>query len=338
MSSQPVSHALTLDIGGTKIAAACVEFPLHAASTGEVVLKHYEVATPKTSEAFIDAMATALEAVRPVGEPWPVIGISTAGVVNHKTGTLLGATGNLPAIDSTPYPIAEKLRQRLQGGDMDALPLTIHVENDANAAAYGEYVAGAAKGYDNVVMVTLGTGVGGGLIIDGKLLRGSHFSGAEVGHIRISLTNDRDCTCGRLGCWETYASGTGFARTGRRELRELLHSAQAKDILKDKAVSELTTRDIIAAYHRGNPLAAQLMEKWHQHVATGIGNLMNILDPDVVVIGGGMAQFITIDTLNNYLYERIMEPMQATPIRIACLGNQAGLVGAATLALEATQK
>jgi glucokinase len=337
MTVQTPTYALALDIGGTKIAAACVEFPLTPANTGEVVLKHYEVPTPKTSEAFIDAMATALEAVRPAGQPWPVIGISTAGVVNHETGLLLGATGNLPAVDSVPYHMADKLRQRLQGNDMEASPLHIHVENDANAAVYGEYVAGAAKGDKNVVMVTLGTGVGGGLIINDQLLRGSHFSGAEVGHIRISLTNDRDCTCGRLGCWESYASGTGFARTGRRELRELLHSPQAVDILQGKPVAELSTRDILAAYRRGNPLAVQLIEKWHQYVATGIGNLMNILDPDVVVIGGGMAQFIELERLTNYLYERVMEPMQATPLRIATLGNQAGLVGAAALALETVQ-
>jgi glucokinase len=317
---------LGIDIGGTKIACSAITFHEDGQYT---YTTPRTVATPTTSNAFIDSMASTLMLVmKDQGlNEFPAIGISTAGIVDSNAGQILGATGNLKAVDRNPFPISELLAKKL-GIDADR----IHVENDANAACYGEVAVGAAKGFKDVVMITLGTGVGGGLVIDGNLIRGGKFSAAEVGHMRISLTNDRACTCGRLGCWEAYASGTGLARTGRREIRELPHSDVALDILQGKAVEELTTHDIVAAHQRGNALALQLLDKWHLHIATGLGNLMNVLDPEVVVIGGGMAQFVEAAKLQDYLNERIMDPMRDTPIRFATLGNDAGMIGAAALA------
>ena len=317
---------LGIDIGGTKIACSAITFKEDETVSYSTPRK---VSTPTTAEAFIDSMAASLSLVKKEMNliEWPAIGISTAGVVGTQKGEILGATGNLKAIDKTPFPIATRLATAL-----GINPALIHVENDANAACYGEVSVGAAKGYQNVTMITLGTGVGGGLVLGGQLIRGSKFSAAEVGHMRISLTNDRACTCGRLGCWEAYASGTGLARTGRREIRELPHSAIAQDILQGKSVEELSTHDIIAAQLRGNTLAVQLMDKWHLHIATGLGNLMNVLDPDIVVIGGGMAQFVELPKLQDFLNERIMEPMTTTPIAFAELGNDAGMIGAAAMA------
>jgi glucokinase len=317
---------LGIDIGGTKIACTAITFEADQTVTYQTPRK---VSTPTTANAFIDSLAASLSLVKKdLGvKDWPAIGISTAGVVDSTQGHFLGATGNLKAIDRTPFPIAALLAERL-----DIPQALIHVENDANAACYGEVQVGAAVGYKNVVMITLGTGVGGGIVIDGHLIRGSKFSAAEVGHMRISLTNDRFCTCGRLGCWEAYASGTGLARTGRREIRELPHSVIAQDILQGKSVEELTTHDIIAAQVRGNTLAMQLMDKWHLHIATGLGNVMNVLDPDIVVIGGGMAQFVEMPKLRDFLNERIMDSMVTTPIVFAQLSNDAGMIGAAAMA------
>ena len=317
---------LGIDIGGTKIACSAITF--HDDNTVTYTTPR-KVSTPTTANAFIDSLAASLSLVKKdLGvQEWPAIGISTAGVVDSVQGHILGATGNLKAVDRTPFPIGQLLATEL-GIDVSQ----IHVENDANAACYGEVSVGAATGYKNVVMVTLGTGVGGGIVVDGHLIRGAKFSAAEVGHMRISLTNDRACTCGRLGCWEAYASGTGLARTGRREIRELPHSLIAQDILQGKSVEELSTHDIIAAQIRGNTLAVQLMDKWHLHIATGLGNLMNVLDPDIVVIGGGMAQFVELPKLQDFLNERIMEPMATTPIVFAQLGNDAGMIGAAAMA------
>jgi glucokinase len=258
---------------------------------------------------------------------WVPIGISTAGMVNIHTGEIVGSTGNLPAVDCNPFPMRARLAQKL-----DIAESLIFIENDANAACYGEVQVGAAQGSKNVVMITLGTGVGGGIVIDGHLIRGSRFAGAEVGHQRISLTNDRACTCGRLGCWEAYASGTGLARTGRREIRELPHSHVAQDILQGKPVEQLTTHDIIAAHKRENWLACQIIDKWHLHVATGLGNLMNILDPEMVIIGGGMAQFIEMDKFLDFLNERTIVDMSSSAVKFAKLGNDAGMIGAAALA------
>jgi len=317
---------LGIDIGGTKIACSAITFDdqNHVQYTTP-----RKVATPTTANAFIDSMASLLQLVKKDQNltEWVPIGISTAGVVDSVAGCIIGATGNLKAIDHTPFNIRQRLADAL-----DISPELIHVENDANAACYGEVAVGAAKNEKNVVMITLGTGVGGGIVVDGKLIRGSKFSAAEVGHMRISLTNDRACTCGRLGCWEAYASGTGLARTGRRDIRELPHSADALDLLQGKKVEDVTTHDIVGAYARGNWVAKQLIDKWHLYIATGLGNLMNVLDPDLVVIGGGMAQFVELDKLQDYLNERVMDPMRETPVVFATLGNDAGMIGAAALA------
>jgi glucokinase len=334
MPSPTNQLAIGVDIGGTKIKAALLDLSSltqrnHDAPIATLSTVH-TIETPDTPEAFVAAIATTVKAciaeanIDLTTQPLSV-GIATAGIVNHKTGEILGSTGNLPAITYHPFPLGQLVSQ--------ATGLSVHVENDANAAAYGEATAGAARGHHDVTMITLGTGVGCGLIINGKLLRGNHFTAGEAGHMRISLTNDRRCTCSRIGCWEIYASGTGLATTGRRELVEISRSVEAQALLSGKDADELTTHDIVKGYAQGNPVAIQLMDKWHFFVATGLGNLMNVLDPQVVVIGGGMSRFIEMPRLKRYLDERVMGNMSETPIRLAELGNDAGYIGAAQLAL-----
>lgn len=332
-------YAIGIDIGGTKINAAILD--LHAVETrppeAPIVYKTavHKKPTPASPDAFIETIAELVKACLQEGgfqDKTLPIGISTAGIVDPNKGEILGSTGNLKAISYHPFPI-KRLVQEATG-------LPVHVENDANAAAYGEYWTGAARSqaYQNVIMITLGTGVGCGLILNGQLHRGRHFVAGEAGHIRISLTNDRRCTCGRIGCWEIYASGTGLATTGARELAEVAHSPEALNLLKGKDVDEITTHDIIAGVSEENPLARSLMKKWHFAVATGLGSLMNVLDPDVIVIGGGMASFIDQAMLRRFLDERVMGNMNQTPIRMAELGNNAGFVGAAQIAYLKTHQ
>lgn len=324
-------RVLGLDIGGTKLAAAGFNVERLAqvdmAHVSESLERLAIAETPSVEGSFINRIVELLDHVRgDVPAQDTVVGISTAGIANPATGEILGSTGNLPAIARHPFPLAQQIEERLG--------CKVHIENDANAAAYGEYRIGAAKGANSVVMITLGTGVGGGIIINNQLLRGSHFSAGEVGHIRISLTNDRQCTCDRIGCWEIYASGTGLAMTIRREVAEMPSSPDAVDFMNGKALESLTTHDLMAAYKRGNRLADALMDKWHFLIAAGLGSLMNILDPDVCVIGGGLAQFVELDRLKNFLDVRAMDVMRETPIRLASLGNKAGMIGAAYLAMD----
>jgi glucokinase len=326
--------AIGVDIGGTKMSAALVDVSRGSEREGSrpvhLISERFQVPTPKTPETFVEAIAQLVrqcQAVAPVSMAGSLpVGIASAGIINHKAGEILGSTGNLPAITYHPFPLGKLVSEKTG--------LPVHVENDANAAAYGEGFAGAARGIETYFMITLGTGVGCGLVIDGQLLRGRHFSAGEAGHIRISLTNDRRCTCGKIGCWEIYASGTGLAVTGRRELAEVLHSPDARDLLGDQDADEITTHAIIEGYQRGNRLAEQLVDKWHFFVATGLGSLMNTLDPDAVVIGGGMAKFVEPNRLKRYLHERVMGNIPQTPILMAELDNQAGFIGAAKLAHE----
>ena len=335
------TYCLGVDVGGTKIAVALLLIQPKAGDPSPLslqveILHQQETPTPKTSGAFIGAMSDLCQAMLKQGglditKPLPV-GLSVAGCAQSTTGEMIGSTGNIPAMDEHPYPIVKRLSERLGWHHHEAM---FHLENDANAAAFGEVVAGAAKGKENVTMVTLGTGVGGGLVVNGRLLRGANFSGAEVGHMRISLSNDRLCPCGRLGCWEAYASGTGLASSLRRQLRERLHSAEAQALKGTKTLDELTTRDLMAAVEANNPLALQVLDEWHLHIATGLGNLLNILDSDVAVIGGGMARFVQLHRLASFLNERLIStPMLNTPVVLAELGNQAGFVGAGALAYQ----
>ena len=331
-SSTQMAQSIGLDIGGTKLCAAAIDLTglsqmEQLPPIADLLPDTHKQPTPQTEDDFINAIVSLVQEVQVNGSSPLPLGIASAGLANPNTGDIMGATGNLPAIQYSPFPLGSKVSKALEG-------LPVLLENDANAAAYGEYKLGAGKGYQNVVMITLGTGVGCGLIIDGKLHRGAHLSAGEAGHIRVSMTNDRRCTCGRIGCWEIYASGTGLAISGKREIVEVLHSDEAIDLLQGKDVDELTTHDIVAAYARNNELAVSLIDRWHALVASGLGSLMNVLDPEVVVIGGGMAKFVELPRLRKYLNERIMGVMQETPIKMAQLGNKAGMIGAAQLALE----
>ena len=208
------------------------------------------------------------------------------------------------------------------------------IENDANAAAYGEVRAGAAKGYHDVLMVTLGTGVGTGFIIHDQLIRGAHFSAGEGGHIAIATTKTRLCTCGRWDCWEAYASGTGFAKTAQLLLEATPNAKSSLMLQSHKPINKINSYDVINALQQEDNIAIEVIDQWHHDIAIGLGSLLNVLDPEVIVIGGGMMQVVDFEKLTDLTQERAMyKPIKIVP---ALLENKAGLVGAAYLALERT--
>jgi glucokinase len=253
------------------------------------------------------------------------VGIATAGMVDSQEGAIIGSTGNLPAIKGI-VPLKRVLEDRLH--------LPVHVENDANAAAYGEMVAGGAKGFRTVLMVTLGTGVGTGIVVNGSMLRGAHYSAGESGHIALSLERQRACTCGRWDCWEAYASGPGLKQTADAMLEHAPKHHPSPLKAKQMAEEYISTHDIIAAFNEGDPLAKDMLDLWHSHIAVGLGSLINVLDPEVVVIGGGMAPFVDFNKLSDRTLERAMP--KSINIVPATLGNRAGILGAAFLALKET--
>lgn len=310
--------AVGLDIGGTKISAARV-------SLAEGLVDFQKVPTPDQGKAFVSAIESLVKPLKTSGSQMPrCLGIASAGTINSETGEIFGATGNLPALRDIG-----SLRDILQ----DHLEMPVYIENDANAAAYGEARLGAARGHADVLMITLGTGVGTGFLIHNTLVRGAHFSAGEGGHIAISMAKERLCTCGKWDCWEAYASGTGLAETAKRALR-VAPNAESSQILSisDKRIDDVTTHDVIAALKAGDFIAQEVMDLWHYHIATGLGSLLNVLDPAITVVGGGMADFVDFPRLLELTRERSMyKNIQIVP---AQLGNKAGIMGAALLALE----
>lgn len=300
--------AIGVDIGGTKLCAAVVNAKT---GLGEAIKDH----TPKDPQAFIDSLVRLIEACKQTTPSVQAVGIATAGMVDTKKGEIIGSTGNLPAAKT-----AGKLKALLE----DKIQLPVHVENDANAAAYGEARLGAAQGYHDVLMITLGTGVGGGIILNDQLIRGAHWGGAEVGHICISLEPKRKGTCGKWDTWEAYASGPGLAITGQ----ELFDAYSGQTTL----TSPVSTHQLVEAWQAGDPLALQVKAQWTEHIAIGLAGLLNILDPAITVVGGGMGEFVDYDALMTALVPRSM--VKHLNIVPAQLGNEAGMMGAAMFALE----
>ncbi|MDX2085236.1 MAG: ROK family protein [Candidatus Melainabacteria bacterium] len=329
LPAETPSMIVGIDIGGTKMSAAGVFLP-HAQATAEL-LAVCQVATPESTEAFFDALVSLVTNVRQqlkdASKPEPTaIGIAVAGMVNPHRGEIVGSTANLRAVTTHPFPIAATLSERV------GLPTL--AENDANAAAYGEFRAGVAMGAQHVLMITLGTGVGGGLVVNGQLIHGAGFSTGEVGHITLGLTPDRQCTCGRWNCWEAYASGTGLAHSTRQALKQQPETEGAVAIHQHQPIETIGTHALMDAFANGNPLAKTIIADWHTHIAEGLGSLMNVLDPDMAVIGGGLAKFVDMPLLLEKLGKRCMAPVAPHRVVKAQLGNKAGMVGAACLALN----
>lgn len=317
--SAPLRYAIGLDIGGTKISAAKI-------TTHAGIVSFEKTATPTDGRAFVGAILELIDPfLKDENERPECIGIASAGTVNSETGVIFGSTGNLPALRQIG-----NLKDMLE----KASGLPVVIENDANAAAYGEVRAGAAKGYQDVLMVTLGTGVGTGFIINNQLVRGAHYSAGEGGHIAIATTKTRLCTCGRWDCWEAYASGTGFTKTAQLLLEATPNAKSSLILQSHKPINKINSYDVISALQQADNIAEQVVEQWHQDIAIGLGSLLNVLDPEVVVVGGGMMQVVDFNKLTELTQERAMyRPIKIVP---AVLENKAGLVGAAYLSLERT--
>lgn len=303
-------YAIGIDLGGTAIKYGICsregeivrEFsrPTHADSPVDAILEH-----------LIEAAEEALAFARSQGMSIDAIGLGTPGSVDVEEGFLKGNTPNFKHWRNVP------IKRRME----DRLQIPVFVDNDANVMAFGEARFGAGQGSDQVVCITLGTGIGGGVIIDGKLFRGSMYAGAELGHMSICY-NGHPCRCGGVGCWERYASATAMIE----------HYAQLNP---DDPVSD--TRTIFERYHASEPAAQQVVETEIRMVAVGIANLINIFNPRKIIIGGGVSEAGDwfVERIAGAARERAMEPaLENLEIVRATLGNKAGWLGAAAFALS----
>ena len=208
--------------------------------------------------------------------------------------------------------------------------LKVRVGNDANVAALGEMWQGGGKGYKNVIMITLGTGVGGGIIIDGKIINGSNGAGGEIGHVFVDETEEEKCGCGKCGCLEQYASATGIVRLAKRAL-----AADGRDSAL-RSVENLSAKAVADAAKAGDVLALEVLEKMGKILGTALANAACIVDPEVFVIGGGVSKAGTIITevIRKYYIERAFQSCRNADFALAQLGNDAGVYGCVYLLLN----
>lgn len=288
-----MKKALAFDIGGTKIYSTIVD------ETGKIIGEIDKFSTPKT----LDEIKTLLKTqITKFETEIDVIAIATAGAVNNENTRVLGSTGNLV---EGYYTI-----------DFQALSnKKVFVENDANSAAWAEYKIGASKGSTVSVMLTLGTGVGGGIIINNKLLKGKSGAAGEM-HFKMYSDKRRKCTCGSWDCFEAYASGTAL----KRDAEEMLNNPN------------VTTYDVMEGVKNSDSKMLEIFNRWQNDLTNGIIGLANIFDPDCVVLSGSMAQFVDTKKIEQEVNQEIVTT--PTSIRLGIAGNYSGMIGVALLAME----
>ena len=303
-----------VDLGGTHLRAALVD------SSGKIH-KQLKRKTPKdeTPDVLIDTLASVAEEWHH-GDHGPIIGASVMvpGAVDSAQAVVLSAP-NLPSL------INFGLKAVLQ----DRLGWPVVLENDANAAAIGEMWLGAARGCRDVVSVTLGTGVGGGMVLGGKLWRGAHGSAGEIGHTTVDPFSGLKCKCGNTGCLELFSSATAIVRMARESLSQFSGATLSAD--------DLTAEKIYDAGREGDELALSVFRRAGKYLGIGLANLMSLIDPEIIVINGGVVNGWDLFAVDMYaeVSERAFQAT-ATKVKIAraeC-GDNAGLLGAARLAFD----
>jgi glucokinase len=313
--------ALGVDIGGTKVAAGLVN------SEGKILF-HTRVPMPAhgtAAEAFA-AVQSAIEAVfaaHPNSRPGLTgIGVCAPGPLDPKTGVILNPP-NVPCWRN--FPLAAEV-QRVFG-------LSARVDNDGNAAALAESIWGAGVGYRNVFYATLGTGIGTGIVFDRRIYHGRTGSAAEGGHVSIDY-HGPVCGCGKRGCIEALASGTAIARRARERLAEWRESSPKMLALAGGDVNAVNAEIVAEAFQQGDPLAAQILQETADFLAIWAGNIIDLLEPDVFILGGGLSQ------LMSGFFPRIREQLPhwcvnqrfaEIPMLLAHYGSDAGIAGAAAL-------
>jgi len=305
-----------IDIGGTKISGAIIE-------NGEIISEVIKEQTPFDSQKILEIVENIINQFI-ITTDIQAIAIATAGAVNNENSKVIGSTGNLPK----DYPDVEF--KKILEEKFNKFTL---MENDANAAAFAEHKTGAAKGSKSSITVTLGTGVGGGIILDGKILKGKSGAAGEVGHLMLGIKNERACTCGQYNCFEAYVSGTGFRKTIKELASELKEFKTS--ILKDKNIKDLTTYEVISGYKENDEFCKRAYETWENQLIIGLTSLANIFDPDCIVISGGLSNEVNYGKVEKAVNEKIV----TTTLKVlpATSGNYAGMIGAALLAEEKIQ-
>lgn len=313
-------YNLGIDLGGTNIAVGVVN------ENNEIVLKgSVPTGAEREISLVVDDMAELCKKlIADAGLTVDDIahaGVASPGTVNPETGVVEYANN----LKMRHVPLAKMLSERTGIKE-------VYLANDADAAAYGEAVAGAAKGAKDSVMITLGTGVGGGIIIDGKIYSGFNHAGGELGHTVIEK-GGRPCSCGRLGCWEAYSSATGLVKMTKEKMQDCPDSKMWE--LCDGDLEKAGGKTAFKAAKAGDAAGKAVVDSYISYLACGLTNMINIFQPEILSIGGGICN--EGDYLLNPVKELVFsesysrDGVPQTEIKIAKLGNDAGIIGAAAL-------
>lgn len=318
MTNEITEIVLAADLGGTLIKMAAVN------RRGEM-LRRIERPTPQgeTDGAIVATLAAMYrELSDAVGTASAGMAMAAASIIDPENG-IMTHSPNIPALNGSHLP--RKLSETINA--------PVVLENDATAAAIGESWVGAAKGFANSITLTLGTGVGGGIIIDGKVLRGPDGTAGEIGHSVIEH-NGHPCGCGNFGCLEQYTSATAVVRMAKEGLADLPDS-------KLNAFAELTSTDVYNAARSGDALAIRVFETMSAYLGDGLVGLVNVFDPEIIVLAGGLSKAWPIfgprvrEHIDKKAFRR---PAERVRIKPATLGSDAGILGAAKLLFDAAEK
>ncbi len=312
-------YNIGIDLGGTNIKVGVVDENYNIVGRSNV-----KTNLPRPSEEVAESIVEAVELacgdanikISDVNS----IGIGTPGVANRNSGIVLHSNN----LGFNNFPLGKILSEKLG--------THVYVENDANAAAFGEVVNGAGKGYKNVVVITLGTGVGGGIIIDGKIYTGFNFCGGEVGHTVIEY-GGRQCSCGRKGCFEAYSSATALINFTKEAMQRNKNTKMWEIAGGDIGIVDGKTA--FDGFRAGDETANEVVSMYIGYLGCGLTNMVNIFQPEVLLIGGGICKEgkNLTDPLLKYITEECycIDPESSTKLDICKLGNDAGIIGAASL-------
>jgi glucokinase len=315
---------LAIDLGGTKMIAAIISQP------PKIVARDYSLTLADEGvEAVTGRIFSAIDRILNAQNITPSqlhgIAVAAAGAVDTERG-LVTSSPNLPGWRDVPLRDMIKERYKVK---------TV-VINDANAEALGEHQLGAGRGVDNLILVTVGTGIGGGIIINGRLYTGSSGSAGEVGHITIDVNGPR-CSCGNIGCWEMFASGRAMAREAKARIR-----GGEKSILSEMVkgeIEEITTEKIDAAARQGDALALEVISRGATYLGIGMVSLVNAFNPEMIIVGGGVAKMgeLLLEPARQVVRERAFK-LASGAVRIvpAQLGDDGGVLGGAVFAYSLT--
>ncbi|HFI0315304.1 TPA: ROK family glucokinase [Streptococcus suis] len=312
-----------IDLGGTSVKLAILT------TVGEIQEK-WSIKTNILDEGshivpdIIDSIKHRFETYGLTKEDFLGVGMGSPGVVDSEAGTVIGA-----------YNLNWKTLQLVKDQFESALGLPFFIDNDANVAALGEQWVGAGNNNPNVVFMTLGTGVGGGVIAAGNLIRGVKGAGGELGHITVDFDAPFACTCGKKGCLETVASATGIVNLTRRYAEEYAGDAKLKQLIDDG--EEVTAKDVFDLAKEGDDLALIVYRHFSNYLGVACANIAAVLNPAYIVLGGGVSaagEFLLDGVRNVFADNSFPQIKESTQIVLATRGNDAGVLGAASLVLK----